>query len=121
MNPEENRKMQYIAEKGKFLRTYDLMNLKDLAAKLKLHRERIMNLETGVYRVDLQDVIWYCDYFGLDYQGFLSDVFPNFKAAYVADAMGVLNKYIQIAFVDITDFVDFGSVEKSERNPEKAQ
>ncbi|WP_438310834.1 terminase small subunit [Sporosarcina sp. FA9] len=34
------------------------------------------------------------------------------------DAMDVLNKYIQIAFADITDFVDFGSVEESERNPE---
>ncbi|WP_438312247.1 terminase small subunit [Sporosarcina sp. FA9] len=34
------------------------------------------------------------------------------------DAMDVLNKYIQIAFADITDFVEFGSVEKSERNPE---
>jgi len=27
------------------------------------------------------------------------------------DAMDVLNKYIQIAFADITDFVDFGSLE----------
>lgn len=30
------------------------------------------------------------------------------------DAMDVLNKYIQIAFADITDFVEFGSVERSE-------
>ena len=37
------------------------------------------------------------------------------------DAMDVLNKYIQIAFADITDFVDFGSVEESERNPETGE
>lgn len=34
------------------------------------------------------------------------------------DAMDVLDKYIQIAFADITDFVTFGSVEKEARNPE---
>lgn len=34
------------------------------------------------------------------------------------DAMDVLNKYIQIAFADITDFVEFGSIEKSELSPE---
>lgn len=34
------------------------------------------------------------------------------------DAMDVLNKYIQIAFADITDYVTFGSIEKTERNPE---
>lgn len=37
------------------------------------------------------------------------------------DAKDVLNKYIQIAFADITDFVDFGSVEESERNPENGE
>ncbi|MEK5070268.1 terminase small subunit [Sporosarcina sp. FSL K6-1508] len=34
------------------------------------------------------------------------------------DAMDVLNKYIQIAFADITDFVEFGSVEMEQRHPE---
>ena len=29
------------------------------------------------------------------------------------DAMETLNKYIQIAFADITDFVEFGSIKKS--------
>lgn len=37
------------------------------------------------------------------------------------DAMDILNKYIQIAFADITDFVDFGSVERSERNPDTGE
>lgn len=37
------------------------------------------------------------------------------------DAMDILNKYIQIAFADITDFVEFGSVEKSERSPETGE
>ncbi|HJF34338.1 MAG TPA: terminase small subunit [Sporosarcina psychrophila] len=34
------------------------------------------------------------------------------------DAMDVLNKYIQIAFADITDFVEFGNVEMEQRHPE---
>ncbi|MEK4712255.1 terminase small subunit [Sporosarcina sp. FSL K6-5500] len=34
------------------------------------------------------------------------------------DAMDVLNKYIQIAFADITDFVDFGSVTREQLHPE---
>ncbi|MET3658362.1 helix-turn-helix domain-containing protein [Sporosarcina psychrophila] len=83
---EENRRIQHIAEKVKFLRTFEGMNLKDLAAGLKMYRERIMNLEIGVERADLQDVIRYCDYFGLDYEGFLFDAFPEFKAAYIADS-----------------------------------
>lgn len=33
-------------------------------------------------------------------------------------AMDVLNKYIQIAFADITDFVEFGSIEMEQRHPE---
>lgn len=33
-------------------------------------------------------------------------------------AMDVLNKYIQIAFADITDFVEFGNIERSELSPE---
>lgn len=37
------------------------------------------------------------------------------------DAMDVPNKYIQIAFADRTDFVDFGSVERSERNPDTGE
>jgi len=32
-----------------------------------------------------------------------------------------LNKYIQIAFADITDFVEFGSVDRSERSPETGE
>ena len=32
-------------------------------------------------------------------------------------AMDVLNKYIQIAFADITDFVEFGSIEMEQRHP----
>lgn len=86
MSLEEKRKIQHIAEKVKFLRTSEGMNLKDLAAGARLYRERIMNLEIGVERADLQDVIRYCDYFGLDYEGFLFDAFPKFKADYVADA-----------------------------------
>ena len=34
------------------------------------------------------------------------------------DAMDVLNKYIQIAFADITYFVEFGSIEMEQRHPE---
>jgi phage terminase small subunit len=34
------------------------------------------------------------------------------------DEMYVLNKYIQIAFADITDFVEFGSIEMEQRHPE---
>lgn len=34
------------------------------------------------------------------------------------DAMDVLNKYIQIAFADISDFVNFGSVERTATNPD---
>ena len=34
------------------------------------------------------------------------------------DAMDVLNKYIQIAFADITDFVELGSIEMEQRHPE---
>ncbi|WP_336824811.1 terminase small subunit [Sporosarcina sp. USHLN248] len=37
------------------------------------------------------------------------------------DAMDVLNKYIQIAFADVTDYVEFGTIEKSERNPETGE
>ncbi|MEK4403455.1 terminase small subunit [Sporosarcina sp. FSL K6-6792] len=33
-------------------------------------------------------------------------------------AMDVLNKYIQIAFADMTDFVEFGSTEMEQRHPE---
>ncbi|QNK86260.1 hypothetical protein H7992_13365 [Sporosarcina sp. resist] len=45
-----------------------------------------MNLEIDVEREDLQDDFRYYDYFGLNYEGFLFDAFPEFKAAYVADA-----------------------------------
>ncbi|WP_285839852.1 terminase small subunit [Alkalihalophilus marmarensis] len=34
------------------------------------------------------------------------------------DAMDVLNKYIQIAFADITDFVEFGTMEKQDYDDE---
>lgn len=34
------------------------------------------------------------------------------------DAMDVLNKYIKIAFADITDFVDFGSIVREQLHPE---
>ncbi|TSB47133.1 terminase small subunit [Alkalicoccobacillus porphyridii] len=34
------------------------------------------------------------------------------------DAMDVLNKYVQIAFADITDFVEFGTVEKQDYTEE---
>jgi phage terminase small subunit len=34
------------------------------------------------------------------------------------DAMDVLNKYIQIAFADISDYVYFGSVEREQLHPE---
>ncbi|WP_432358821.1 terminase small subunit [Sporosarcina sp. UB5] len=34
------------------------------------------------------------------------------------DAIDVLNMYIQIAFADMRDFVDFGSIEKTATNPE---
>lgn len=84
-NEWKNRSIQQMAEKVKFLRTYDGMSIGELGAELRLHKQRIAFLETGEYRVDLQDVIRYCDFFGLDYEGFLFDDFPTFKAAYVAD------------------------------------
>ena len=34
------------------------------------------------------------------------------------DAMDILNKYIQIAFADISDYVYFGSVEREQLHPE---
>ena len=37
------------------------------------------------------------------------------------DAMDVLNKYIQIAFADITDFVEFGSIVREQLHPETGQ
>lgn len=84
-NEWKSRSIQQMAEKVKFLRTYDGMSVGELGAELRLHKQRIAFLETGEYRVDLQDVIRYCDYFGLDYEGFLFDKFTEFKAAYVAD------------------------------------
>ena len=90
MNEWKSRSIQQMAEKVKFLRTYDGLSLKELASELRLGSMRIKDLETGVERVDLQDVIRYCDFFGLDYEGFLFDDFPAFKAAYVADAEKML-------------------------------
>lgn len=90
MNEWKSRSIQQMAEKVKFLRTYDGMSVGDLSAELRLHKQRITFLETGAYRVDLQDVIRYCDHFGLDYEGFLFDDFPKFKAAYVADSEKML-------------------------------
>lgn len=78
-------KVQYIGEKIKFLRMNEGMNLKDMATTLKLHSERIANLEIGVYRAELQDTIRYCDFFGLDYEFFLFADFMEFRTAYVAD------------------------------------
>lgn len=86
----KSRRIKQMAEKVKFLRTYDGMSVGELGAELRLHKQCIAFLETGEYRVDLQDVIRYCDYFGLDYEGFLFDDFPEFKAAYVADAEKML-------------------------------
>ena len=84
-NDLKSRSIQQMAEKVKFLRTHEGLTLKDMASELRLHSMRIKNLETGEYRVDLQDLIRYCDFFGLDYEGFLFDKFTEFKAAYVAD------------------------------------
>jgi len=81
-----NRSVIDIYLKVKFLRSHEGMNLKDLSEALKLHRERIMNLESGNYKADLQDVIRYCDYFGLDYESFLFDKFEKFKTDCEADA-----------------------------------
>lgn len=85
MKIEENRKIQHIAEKVKFLRTYEGMSIGDVGEALRLPKQRIAFLENGAYKADLQDVIRYCDFFGLDYERFLFDKFPEFKAAYVAD------------------------------------
>lgn len=85
MTAADNRSIRHIAEKVKFLRTYDGMSVNDVAVGLRLHKQRIAFLETGEYRADLQDVIRYCDFFGLDYEGFLFDDFTAFRAAYVAD------------------------------------
>lgn len=84
-NEWKSRSIQQMAEKVKFLRTYDGMSIGELGTELRLHKQRIAFLETGEYRVDLQDLIRYCDYFGLDYEGFLFDDFPAFQKAYVAD------------------------------------
>ncbi len=84
-NELKSRSIQQMAEKVKFLRTYEGMSIGDLGAELRLHKQRIAFLETGEYRVDLQDLIRYCDCFGLDYEGFLFDDFKTFQAAYVAD------------------------------------
>lgn len=79
-----------IAKKAKFLRVQDGLDVRELAEVLKLHRERIANLEAGTNKADLQDVIRYCDYFGLDYEAFLFDGFVEFQANHLADAAKLL-------------------------------
>lgn len=89
-NEWKSRSIRHMAEKVKFLRDYEGLTLKDMASELRLHSMRIKNLETGEYRVDLQDLIRYCDFFGLDYEGFLFDDFKTFQTAYLADAEKIL-------------------------------
>lgn len=42
----------------------------------------------------------------------------DMQQAIFIDSMDVLNKYIQIAFADITDFVEFGTYERQDRDKE---
>ena len=84
-NYENNRSIKHIAEKVKFLRMHDDISVGEMAKELHFTKARITFLETGANRVEIQDVIRYCDFFGLDYEGFLFDDFPAFKSAYLAD------------------------------------
>lgn len=80
-----NRKIISIANKVTFLRKYDNLSIRELSAELRFRMDHIADLETGAVQADLEDVIRYCDFFGVDYEGFLFDEFAEFKAAYIAD------------------------------------
>lgn len=85
MREQHFPKIQQMAEKVKFLRLHEGLSIRDLADEMSLNNNRIAKLETGEQRVDLQDVIRYCEFFGLSYEGFLMDTFEEFKKKYLAD------------------------------------
>jgi len=74
-----------MAEKVKFLRMHEGLSVRDLADEMSMGNGRLAKLENGENRVDLQDVIRYCEFFGLTYEGFLMDTFEEFKKKYLAD------------------------------------
>lgn len=84
------RKIKSVADKVKFLRNHEGLNVNNIAEKLKLHRDHVLSLENGTVKAELQDVIRYCDFFGLDYEKFLFDDLPKFKADYIADEKKLL-------------------------------
>ena len=74
-----------IPDKIKYLRKSEGMSINDLAGVLRLPKYRIEGLESGMIKMEIEDVIRYCDFFALTFEPFLFDNFITFKKACVAD------------------------------------
>ncbi|WP_342512273.1 helix-turn-helix transcriptional regulator [Sporosarcina sp. FSL K6-1522] len=74
-----------MPDKISYLRKSEGMSTNDLAGVLRMPKYRIEGLESGMIKMEIEDVIRYCDYFALTYEPFLFDNFAKFKKALVAD------------------------------------
>lgn len=85
MTEQRYPKVQHASDKVRFLRLHEGLSIGDMAAELRLPEDRLTGLESRILKLEIQDMIRYCDFFGLEYEGFLMDSLVEFKKKYLAD------------------------------------
>lgn len=85
------RRVVDIYKKVQLLRKQDELTLHESARELGLDVNVMDDLEMGRRKIELNEVIRYCDYFGLDYEAFLFDQFVKFRKEYLADSQKMAN------------------------------